>query len=101
MNRVHRVGTFTFGILLVVFGLLFLLHLFIPALSYEIIFAFWPLIFILLGVEVLFFNFKQKTEKIIYDKGAVVLTVLLTFFAMIMACVDMGIQAAKVHSWYW
>ena len=36
--RIHRVGTFTAGIILVAAGILFILHMFIPVISYTLIF---------------------------------------------------------------
>ena len=41
-ERVHRVGTVTFGVVLILFGILFLLHLFFPVLEYRFIFRLWP-----------------------------------------------------------
>ena len=40
--RTHRVGSITLGSALVLFGILFLVHLFVPVLTYEIIFHIWP-----------------------------------------------------------
>lgn len=37
--RTHRIGTITLGVALVVFGSLFLVHLFLPALKYQMIFT--------------------------------------------------------------
>lgn len=86
--RIHRVGTLTFGILLVTFGLLFLLRIFIPDLSYEFIMKLWPIVFILLGVEILVANIKQSETKLIYDKTAFFLIIMLSFFAMGMAFME-------------
>ena len=51
--RTHRVGSVTFGGVLVTMGVLFLLHIFFPKMDYELIWHFWPLIMISLGVVVL------------------------------------------------
>jgi thiol:disulfide interchange protein len=88
MIKTHRVGTITLGFVLITFGLMFLLRIFLPYLSYSVIFKLWPLIFIFLGIELLIANFRQKEGKLIYDTMAVVLTVILTFFAMGMSVVD-------------
>lgn len=60
--RTHRVGSITLGSALVLFGILFLVHLFVPVLTYEIIFHIWPCIFILLGIEILLANRKKNVE---------------------------------------
>ena len=85
--RTHRVGTITTGISLIAFGIMFLLHLFVDSISYELIFKLWPVIMIGLGIEVLLSSFSK--EKIIYDKAAVILMFFVAFFAMSMAGADM------------
>lgn len=69
--RVHRVGSITTGLSMVIFGVLFLVHLFLGTVSYDLIFSLWPLMLIGLGMELLASNFSDR--KIVYDKGAVVL----------------------------
>ena len=102
--RIHRVGTVTFGCILILFGVLFLAHIFVPWLHYEYVFRLWPLVFIFLGIEVLVGNYRMSkaeargegTElaetRFVYDKTAILLTVCLTFFAMVMALVDFCVR---------
>lgn len=97
MTKTHRVGTLTLGGMLVTFGLLFLLRIFLQDLSFEIIFKLWPVIFIFLGLEILFANFIQKEEKLIYDKTAFALIIILSFFAMGMAMVEFIIENVNNH----
>ena len=85
--RVHRVGTITLGITLVAAGFLFLFHLVFPALSYEMIFRCWPVLFISLGLEILIAN--KHEEHFNYDAGALVMLIILMFFAMGMAGADL------------
>ena len=92
MIKTHRVGTLTLGVSLITFGILFLLRLFVSSLSYAFIFKLWPVIFIFLGLEILIANHIQKENKLVYDKAAVVLTVILTFFAMFMSWMDFVIE---------
>ena len=98
--RVRKVGAVTFGIVLVVTGILFLLHLFVPDLDYFIIFHFWPVILIALGIEVLIGSRWAAYEvrdadgklleqnKVVYDGAAILLTIVLTGFSMIMGMID-------------
>jgi hypothetical protein len=97
MMRIHRVGTLTLGGMLVAFGAMFLMHLFVASITYDIIFKVWPIIFIFLGFEILIANFRQKEEKILYDKTSFVLIVFLSFFAMGMALVQTCIEYAGTH----
>jgi hypothetical protein len=94
MTKIHRVGTITLGGMLVTFGLLFLLRIFLVNLSYEIIFKLWPIVFIFLGIEILIANFNQKHEKLIYDKTAFALIIILSFFAMGMAITELCLEYA-------
>ena len=85
-TRTRRVGTLTMGVSLIAAGILFLLHLFIPStLTYLYIFRSWPVILILLGIEVLFANLRSKEEKIIYDGWAIFIMVLIMCLAGTMA----------------
>lgn len=95
-TRVHRVGSITFGCVLVVFGVLCLLHGFLPALTYEFIFHLWPCVLIFLGIEVLISSV-HGTTKFVYDKTAVVLLFFVTFFVMCLASVDFAME----HSGCW
>lgn len=93
--RTHRVGTVTAGLSMIAFGVLFLLHLFIDALSYRFIFGLWPVMLIGLGLELLLANF--MTKQIIYDKAAVFLLVCMTFFVRAMAAADICMQAQMLR----
>jgi len=88
VEKTHRVGTLTLGVSLVTFGVMFMLRIFLPALSFTFIFKLWPLIFIFLGLEILIANFVQKDNKFVYDKAAVFLTLILILFAMGMSLID-------------
>ena len=91
--QVRRVGSVTFGITLLCYGILFLIHIFVPMLKYQFIFRCWPVIFILLGCEILVENHKAKVQdgKIVYDFAAVVMLGIMLLFAMIMAVIDIEI----------
>ena len=84
--RIHRVGSITTGIALITAGIAFILHIFFGLISYEMIFKLWPIILIGLGIELLISNL--RTDKIIYDKAAIFLLIVMTFFAMCMAYAD-------------
>lgn len=85
----HRVGTVTLGLMLVIFGILFLVHMIIPGVSYDFIFQLWPFMLVALGVEVLWVNVKNEQVSFVYDKGAVFLMIIISFFSMTMATMEM------------
>lgn len=84
-TKVHKVGTMTLGITMIAVGLAYLGHLFFPILSYMMIIRAWPLVFILLGLEILLSNMRAKEDTtFVYDKVAIFLTMILVCFAMCM-----------------
>lgn len=98
----HRVGTITLGAMLITFGILFLLRLFLVNLSYEFIFKLWPIIFIFLGLEILIANTRKTEEKMIYDKTAFALIIILSFFAMGMAITEFCITHVNSYiTWHY
>lgn len=98
--KTRRIGTLTCGCLLVIFGILFMVHMFVPALTYTFIFRLWPLILVAIGVEMIIANL-HKTEdmNIKYDVGALILVFILALFAMGMGIADYSINV--VQGYYW
>lgn len=95
MKRIRRVGSLTCGIAMVGFGILFLLNTLFGLIDYTEIFSLWPLLLICLGAEMLISNMKYSdTDRytLVYDKGAIVLTILVTIFAVGMGITDYCIQ---------
>lgn len=92
--RVKRVGSVTLGLNLVILGGLFLAHVFFPNISYFFVLKLWPIGFIILGLEVLATTFPVKNISYIYDKAAIFLTVVLTFFIIAMAILSQAVEYA-------
>ena len=93
--RSHRVGSVTAGLSMIGFGIMFLLHLLFDMVDYRMMFSLWPVILILLGVELLLSNFSAK--KIVYDKAAIFLLIVMTFFAMGMAVAEECFRWAELY----
>ena len=91
----RKVGTVTLGTGLIVFGILFILHDFFPDLSYNLIFRFWPLVFISLGIEVLLSARREGT--MVFSITSVVLLFIILFFAMCMAGADWMMENLPGH----
>lgn len=92
MLKGRRVGTFTAGIVLVVFGVLFLLRGILPNMNYGEIIALWPIILILLGVEIIVSYMVNKEEKLKYDAGAIMIVMTVSAFSMVMAFMEFIIE---------
>lgn len=82
MIKGRRVGTFTTGIILIMFGIMFLVRIIFPSINYLMISSMWPLILIILGIEIIVAYLLNKEEIMKYDFGAIVLIILVSFFAM-------------------
>ena len=99
-GAVHRVGSGTLGVLLVLFGILFLIHLFYPALEYQYIFRLWPVVLIGMGLEVLASTIAGH-NKFSYDWGAVVMLMILLVFSMCMAGADWAMRCRGYNVVIW
>lgn len=82
MIKGRRVGTLTAGIVLVVFGIMFLLRLVITNMNILLIASLWPLILVSVGIEIIVAYIINKEEKMQYDFSAIILVIILAFFAM-------------------
>lgn len=89
-ERVHRVGSITAGLSMIIWGIMFALNELNILTDLRFVLSVWPLILIGLGAEMLWFT--SKDERVIYDKGAVLLMIGMSFFAMMMAAVNICIK---------
>lgn len=98
----HRVGTITCGLVFILYGILFLLHMVLPGLNYMFIFGLWPVILIFLGIEILLgCRYKDSDKKrFVYDFPAVLLIMMMMLFTMLMALVDYGMQHGGYDGFY-
>ncbi len=93
--RTHRVGSVTLGLMLVIFGIVFLARLFVPSLTYDAIWHLWPCTLISLGIEVLVSTF--RAEKSRYDGWGILLIFLITIFTMGMAGMENMYSYFRYH----
>ncbi len=94
MVKVRRVGSVTLGLTLICYGILFLLHIFMPELEYSAIFRLWPVVFILLGGEILIEDHVDRRGdkyRFVYDFPAVLMLGAMLLFAMVMAVIDYAV----------
>lgn len=100
--RQRRVGTVTLGGILVLYGIIFLIKTFADVISYYQIFELWPVIFVMLGIEILFASIRWKEQEFKYDFGAIIIIFLLSIFAMGMAGMDyLYTHTNALEYWYW
>ena len=96
--RIHRVGTITCGIVLILYGIMFLVHIFLPIIKYVVILEMWPAILVILGLEILISCIGSRKEQVhfVYDFPAVILILLLALFAIVMGVLDYAVQSGAV-----
>lgn len=94
----HRVGTITLGVTMVAIGVLYLVQIFGGVMEYGWICKLWPVIFILLGVEILLAN-ARKGGEFVYDKVGILLTFVLTVFAFVLAAVQQAVEMSVRYGW--
>ena len=85
MIKMRKAGTLTAGIVFVVFGALFIARNLFPSLNYNFILSLWPVILIILGIEIIISYMVKKEETMKYDGWAIFLIIILAFFSMAMA----------------
>ena len=79
-GRERRVGTFTFGVVLVVAGIAMIAALFFPSLDFRLFLKLSPAVLILLGAEVLLST--RKSGRIKYDWLGMILCFVLVMLAL-------------------
>ncbi len=87
-KRIHRVGTFTLGLTLIVVGVLTVYTLLNPSFDYTMALKLSPLVLVSLGIEVLISSFLSNTRKIKYD-------FLSGFVSILLILGSMGIAALQ------
>lgn len=100
MMKTRKVGTLTLGTTLITFGLLFLIRIFTDIISYHAVMKLWPLIFIFLGIEIIYSYFNKKEDTFTYDAAAILIIITLSVFAMGMATVEYILSNGVHHTLY-
>ena len=95
--KLRRVGTFTTGIALVLFGVVLGISGFVQSFDITIVFKLWPFVVLSFGVEVLIFAFTNKEDKFRYDGASIFLLVFVVLSSMGMAVVERILQIAEMH----
>ena len=87
-TKIHRVGSITFGTILIILGILLLLRLIIPAITYTAILNFWPVTLILLGLEVLIANMRSEQVAFQFDGWSIFFLFMVLGFTMCIGIMD-------------
>ena len=92
--KVKRVGTVTFGLSLISIGALFIVNIFVSSFSVWEALKFWPVILVMLGIEILVSLAlgNRKNTQLKFDWVSMLLTVFMVLFSMAMAFADSILQ---------
>jgi len=84
--KTNRVGTITMAIVLIVFGIIIFISQISGITAINLVFKIWPLMLILLGLEILYYRFlsKDKDTPITYD-------IFSIFFVMVILFTNLGL----------
>lgn len=95
----RKIGILTLGVSLVIFGILFLLRMFLPALDYLMVLKFWPIVLILLGAEVLLAVLLPQKEgnRPKFDGMSVLLICFLLLVSATLAAIQFAME--NIPTW--
>jgi len=91
----RKIGVFTLGISLVVFGVLFMVRVFAPWFDFVRVMQFWPVVLILLGIEVLVSALlprKEGEDAIKLDPASIILLFVVLFLAGALAAAQFALE---------
>lgn len=94
--RQWRVGTLSMGLLLVALGIVLLVGKFNPAWSLGSLLKFWPVILIVLGLEMVMLNILSSLRGCKFRFTYDVLSILLVFLILISSSVMVALESAGV-----
>lgn len=88
-KKVRKIGRLTFGITLILVGISVAIQTFLPIEIFRYILMLWPLVFISIGIEVIYFS---KKDDIKYDGVGIFLIFVVLFFGSIFGAINYGVN---------
>lgn len=87
----RRIGSFTFGIMMILMGINIFLETITSLDLFRFTLSLWPIVFILLGVETLYYSAKKGIE-IKYDVLGIITIFLVLFLGVIFSTINYGVN---------
>ncbi len=91
-KRTRRVGTVTMALFLILIGILMLVSVFVPTLNLVFVARLSPVIFVLLGIEILLVSIFDKENTIKYDFASIILCFFLIGGTLLAGVVPLVLQ---------
>ncbi len=86
-----RIGINTLGILLIVFGIILSIQMFVKTDLFRYILLLWPVIFVSLGIETLYYNNNKKIN-VKFDIGTTFCILTILFIAFVFGILNFGLN---------
>lgn len=88
-KKTRRVGSITLAMSFILFGIVMILQMFLKFDSLRYILMLWPVIFIMLGIEILIFNSSQNLK---FDGWSIFLVFVFIFASCILGIINFGVN---------
>ncbi|MDD2376384.1 MAG: hypothetical protein PHD15_03885 [Clostridia bacterium] len=90
-KKLIRVGSFTFGIMMILIGINIFLQTITSLDLFRFTLSLWPIVFILLGIETLYYSYKKDIE-IKYDILGIITIFIVLFLGIIFSSINYGVN---------
>lgn len=90
-KETRRIGSFTFGIMMILMGINIFLQTITNLELFRFTLSLWPMIFVSLGVETLYYSYKKDVE-IKYDILGIITIFIVLFLGIVFSTVNYGVN---------
>jgi|GEM_PF-1614081 len=90
-KKTIRIGSFTFGIMMILIGVNIFLQTITSLDLFRFTLSLWPIVFIILGIETLYYTYKKDIE-IKYDVLGIITIFIVLFLGIIFSSINYGVN---------
>ncbi|MDF2866330.1 MAG: hypothetical protein K0R72_1148 [Clostridia bacterium] len=90
-KRIRRIGSLTFGVMMILIGINIFLQTITNVELFKFTLSLWPIVFILLGMETLYYSYKKEVE-LKYDILGIITIFVVLFLGMMFSIFNYGVN---------
>lgn len=90
-KETRRIGTFTLGIMMILVGINIFLQTITNLELFRFTLSLWPMVFVLLGIETLYYSYKKSVD-IKYDILGIITIFIILFLGLAFSTVNYGVN---------
>ncbi len=90
-KRIRRIGSLTFGVMMILIGINIFLQTITNVELFKFTLSLWPIVFILLGIETLYYSYKKEVE-LKYDILGIITIFVVLFLGMMFSIFNYGVN---------